>query len=254
MDGSRSDWSLATDQIDANRLVTFVEERTEHRVGHYFENLIHFWLKHIRGVEIIAHRQPVRDEERTLGELDFVFRDEAGRLNHWEVAVKFYLQTTSNDGHPKYLGPNTNDSLERKLERMRNHQLPLSGRIYNDVEIRQAFVKGWLFQPTGIDLALDVEMLNPGHLRGGWMHAGEIDGKGGFDGRAQAFSVMKKPFWLTPERPYRSMDEFADCARDHFAKRTTAMHVALFDEAREETRRLFVVRDGWPHVNDPRVG
>ena len=65
---------------------------------------------------------------------------------------------------------------------------------------------------------------------------------------------MKKPFWLTPERPFRSMDEFADCVRDHFAKRTTAMHVALFDEAREETRRLFVMPDGWPHVNDPRVG
>ena len=46
------------------RLAEFLRERSEHRVGHFFENLVHFWLKHVRGVEMVAHRQSVRNGQR----------------------------------------------------------------------------------------------------------------------------------------------------------------------------------------------
>ena len=62
-----------------------------HRVGYYFESLIDHCLRCGDGVEMLASGLQVRDGGRTIGELDFVFRDRQGRVCHWEVAVKFYL-------------------------------------------------------------------------------------------------------------------------------------------------------------------
>lgn len=245
-------WELAPEQIDGEQLVAFLRERAEHRVGHYFENLIHFWLIHIRRVRMLAHRLPVRDENRTLGELDFVFRDEQDRLNHWEVAVKFYLQTLSTDRDvPQYLGPNTTDSLNRKITRMQEHQLPLSRHVYEDVEIRHAFVKGRLYAHRYSGRDVDVPTLHPNHLRGVWLHANEVDNRlGELRVGTQGFAILEKPFWLTSAGSSLPMEEFDATVQAHFTRYSTAIHVALLDEDGEETNRLFVVPEHWPDLPD----
>jgi hypothetical protein len=246
-----ADPPLDRGMIDPAHLAGFLRERADRRVGHYFENLVHYWLKHLRQFEIVAHRQIVNDSERTLGELDFILRDEAGRLMHWEVAIKFYLLTKAADGQtPRYLGPNTTDSLDRKIERLLKHQLPLSERVYGNVETRRAFVKGRIYHPPSAGQgAPGLPELHPSHLKGTWLH------RGGFVPfvekrvpEACAFALLAKPFWLTPPVVRFPIRDLAVTMERSFDGPANARHVALFDTRGAEVQRLFVVPDNWPDL------
>lgn len=241
---------LLTTDIDIARLSSFMSERKEHRVGHYFENLVHFWLKHIRNVEIIDHRRQVRDEDRTVGEIDFVFRDEAARLVHWETAIKFYLKTPAlDDAIPRYLGPNTADSLERKIAHLRDHQLPLSTRVHGQIDIHHAFVKGRIYQHPSDKAATEgPNELAPGHLRGIWIHECElaalIETQAATSPR---FTILNKPFWLTRPDESSSGTELARTVAKHFTQSPNSLHIAAYNRDQKETDRLFVVTNGWPN-------
>jgi len=97
---------LAAEDIDTTSLDDFLAERGPvHRVGRYFEQLVHYWLCYVRGVELLGAGLQIRDGKRTIGELDFVYRDEHGTVVHCEVSVKFFLH------HPRagtsdFPGPN----------------------------------------------------------------------------------------------------------------------------------------------------
>lgn len=241
---------LNADVIDCDHLAAYVNERGEHRVGHYFESLIHYWLRHVRGLEIVAHRLPVRGEGKTLGELDFVFRDEAGCLIHWEVAVKFYLVTLETP--PRHLGPNTSDSLDRKILRMLRHQLPLSRMVYDGIAARHAIVKGLIYQHAfAPDPSPPASDLNPCHLRGLWLHQRELPSfLSASAGHLPMCGIMRKPYWLaaTPNRV--PVSELVGMVNRHFNDAGTALHVVCMDEHGREVSRLFIVSDEWPDQND----
>jgi uncharacterized protein len=243
--------ALRPEQIDEEHLHRFISERTEHRVGHYFENLVHFWLKHIRGLEIVEHRRQVRDEDRTLGEIDFIFRDESGRLVHWETAIKFYLKTReSGDQAPRYLGPNTADSLERKIARLRDHQLPLGNRVHEQIDIHHAFVKGRIYYHPFDDGARG----GPGELAGGhlcssWIHHEDLTNlTDSLADTPAGFSILSKPFWLTPSEPPLQMDQLSRVVARHFAQSPNSLHLALHDRHNQEPQYLFVVAGNWPDL------
>ena len=69
---------LDVGSVDVEHLEDFISKRPDRRVGHYFETLILYWLTHIVKVELIAHGQQIMDGKRTVGELDFLFRDRDG--------------------------------------------------------------------------------------------------------------------------------------------------------------------------------
>lgn len=111
-----------------------------------------------------------------FGEIDLLFRDEQGRLNHWEVACKFYLQVdVSHVPITDYIGPNANDTLSQKATRLLKHQLPLGVRYFPEIEIREAFVKGQIFYhwQTGSRKSLPVELATD-HLAGKWLRTREV--------------------------------------------------------------------------------
>ena len=89
-------------QLDEDRklLLKFLETKNIKRLGHYFEQLIFFWLQHSERFIILVKNTPLRsDKKKTLGEVDLIVQDQ-DTLNyeHWELAVKFYLifQTHAN--------------------------------------------------------------------------------------------------------------------------------------------------------------
>jgi hypothetical protein len=230
----------------------------ERRVGRYFERLIAYWLRHVRGLEVIAQTVPVREGGRTLGEIDLVFRDELGRVNHWELAVKFYLGASNVDSQAdgpgvRLIGPNARDNFEEKMNRMYGHQLKLSERHFPDVEARRAFVKGRIFYhvrdaPEG-NLP---ERLSPEHLRGHWFHASEI---GLIPHDAAGFRVLPKPFWLSahvskfPDASIIGRAELSENLHAHFKRRDRPVLVSQLvagDKGLTESCRFFVVSDPWP--------
>jgi len=247
-------------QLSEQKVETFVERYTGHRVGYYFENLIHFWLKYVRQVEILAQGKQIVEEGRTLGELDFVFRDEEGRVNHWEVAAKFYLYCE--DQRVKgshFIGPNAQDTFELKREKIFAKQLPLSERVFPGVDVRQAFVKGRIFYHPE-DKAPDElpSGMRPDHLRGIWMRSSELSLLGrNLETEVTRYHLIKKPYWLAPERLSESdllLLSFAELRgrlAAHFSecKQATLISVLRQDgRSWQEKQRVFVVADDWLEI------
>ncbi|EGF26609.1 protein containing DUF1853 [Rhodopirellula baltica WH47] len=247
--------TLAVVQIDRPHLRSFMENRTSTKVGPYFERLIFYWLKHIRGLQILAHGLPVREQGKTLGEIDFLFIDERGLLTHWEVAVKFYLYLT---GQPcrgsHFVGPNSRDTFERKTRRMHEHQLLLSSKVRDDVEVREAIVKGCLFYPPGIGVVPELpRWMSANHDRGLWGHQCELRRVTDSDGE---FRILTKPHWLSvsssgdesiawmePDEFLAAVEEQAiQFARPIFAARRCVSQ----DASTNHVERFFVVPNEWP--------
>ncbi|TWU51800.1 DUF1853 family protein [Rubripirellula reticaptiva] len=241
---------VATVEIDVNHLSHFFSGGPPRRVGRYFEKLVLYWLTHVRKVNVITHAMPIRSGKTTLGEIDFLFRDENDQLNHLEVAVKFYLYQPDHpvDGS-HFVGPNRQDTFERKMDRIFTHQLPLSRTHVADVQVRNAIVKGRIFYPN--DCALPTHYPNRlanDHLRGGVFHQQELNDTERFSGAMFCFST--KPFWLSDQTTdpddIRVLDlaEFTEKVEHRFASDPTpvlATRLIHRDGAMIEAERFFVL-------------
>ena len=243
--------------FDPEALDSWCETRRQYRVGRYFENLVHFYLLLVCGFEIVKQGLQIEENGRTVGELDFLYRDQGSVLCHCETAVKFFLHTPeSNDSGSHFIGPNSADNFERKTRRLFEHQLRLSENRFPDVGCREAFVKGRIFYHplTPVPTVLP-ELLARDHLKGSWIRESELDLLGTSDAEAR-FRVARKPHWLAPDKA-----EFSDVTlltankmrlqlQEHFSQKRTPQLVNVLAERAvgwHESDRVFVVSDQWPH-------
>lgn len=242
--------------IDERELAQSLDKRTDHRVGRYFERLIYFWLTRIRRLDAVRFAMPLKKGNRTIGELDFLFRDESGDWTHMETAVKFFLQYSDPQMPSCYVGPNPSDHFEKKYRRLIDHQLPLSRSAFPEVRHRLPLVKGRIFYHRGKpqDDIVDPAGLAPDHLRGTWIHRREWDWLRCRD-RDHRYLVLEKPHWLAPPR-YRSgeprlssIDRLRQEVDHSLAARRAVQASCLKVDGgiAEEIDRLFIVPDDWPH-------
>ncbi|HBE68707.1 MAG TPA: hypothetical protein DDW52_11230 [Planctomycetaceae bacterium] len=247
---------LTPSDIDSDHLRGYLSSYDERRVGRYFERLIVYWIQYICGYEIVAHSRQVIDGNRTVGEVDLLFRDSFGHVNHWEMACKFYLRFDSKDTRTaKYIGPDSRDTLDRKTRRILEHQLPLGTRYFSGVDAQDAVVKGRIFYHwrNSARVSAPVE-LAPDHLRGKWLWARELPE---WLGSSRLwYRVMRKPYWLSDEVANSSGDdilpveEALELLSNHFRNDGRPTLVCGFrdDSARAvELDRWFIVPDGWPN-------
>lgn len=247
VDSADTPGSLSLDQIDGDALDTFLGDNRPHRVGRYFEQLVHFWLVHVRGVDMLGAGLQIRDGKRTIGELDFVYRDEAGIVVHCEVAVKFFLHHRRH-GHSHFPGPNASDSFEAKTNKMFDQQLELSREHFPQVQRRQAFMKGMCFYGSTRPQALPPRM-NPDHGSGTWIYSQSLDQLS--DHHAAAGLIVQKPHWLAPvvDAQLREMSLLLGDLRAHFVSdRPHPVMLSLRDgESLQEVDRVFVMPAHWPN-------
>jgi hypothetical protein len=124
-------------------------------LGKYAEYLLHFFLSQQKEIKVLAKGVQLIKDGLTLGELDFLLEDvRQQQFIHLEMAVKYYLKIEHKE-KTVFIGPNAKDRLERKLQKLQNHQLllgqkypsllpeHLTGRHY----IPKVFLKGALFYP-----------------------------------------------------------------------------------------------------------
>ena len=99
------------------------------RLGRRFESHWAWALGGLPGWQLLAHEQQLRHGGRTLGAPDLLARH-GEAIWHIELAVKFYLcqRGASGESLSDWVGPAGVDRLDRKLDRMRTHQLPLLER------------------------------------------------------------------------------------------------------------------------------
>ena len=263
--------------IDDDHLKEFLDQHPSRQVGRYFETLVSYWLRHIRRLEIVSESQTIFDGNRSIGEIDFIFYDEQRRLTHWEVAVKFYLHLSNADlATCPFIGPNARDTLDRKIQKLLQHQLPLSRKLFPEVEIRHPFLKGRLFyHDAETGKRNHDKQISADHLAEAWCRHSELEQRiqtptqqSGLpqSGLPQSefqehqpvrYRLLKKPHWLADETAFEDDDTLwtsetlLSKARIHFTASTQSVLVArlVHDGSHyKETGRFFVVPETWPNL------
>ena len=92
------------------------------RLGFLYQHLCEQVITASPNYSIKHDEIQINVEGRTLGAIDFILEEESSqKLEHWEVAIKFYLLHEQT-----WFGPNSHDQLDKKLDRMLSHQLEMS--------------------------------------------------------------------------------------------------------------------------------
>lgn len=201
------DWLAALDRDPAPLQEAL--SRRPGRLGSYFESLLDCWLAWPGNplYRRLHHGLPVRHDKRTLGEFDFLVEERAsGEVQHWEVAVKFYLGIAPGGDAAHWVGPGLKDRLDIKLAHLMQHQLPLSERP----EARRlltalalpaprpvCLLRGRLFYPADAQPAdWAPAQAAPGHLTGWWMPADTFLRH--FDSSELLWLRLPREHWLAP--------------------------------------------------------
>ncbi len=224
------------------------------RIGLYFEALWQFWLADNPDYVLCAHNLQIHADRATCGELDLIVQDRrSGQLQHWELAVKFYLGIGDTRATSAWIGPNAQDRLDRKLQHLRNHQLPLLQHPETqavltaagwDIQRQRLILKGRLFyplqktSPAPVDAAAD-------HLRGWWAQGEDFISHSATS--PLHWQLLSRQDWLAPRRR-ESVDTL------HTAEELIRTLDNLPDQPQciagfakgDECSRGFIVPAGWP--------
>jgi hypothetical protein len=101
---------------------------TNLRKGHLVEKIVSNLIKSSTNYKVLYENIQIIEEKKTIGEIDFIVEKlSTKQLIHIELAYKFYLfdPNISAEAVNNWIGPNRNDSLKKKLEKLKSKQFPL---------------------------------------------------------------------------------------------------------------------------------
>lgn len=242
-----AEWDRVPAQAPESLLVA-----REARFGLYFEDLYQILLEDLLGWPVLIRNLPVREGNRTLGEMDFIVRNPlSGQLEHHEIAVKFYLGYEGG-----WYGPDARDRLDLKTHRLLSHQSQLTRQPAALDTLRQrgidepiqprVFMPGYLFHPAGSTLPLP-DTVPADYGRGEWLR---YEAAGGMS--EEPWVPLCKPHWLGLWQQSAAPDpEWTGSLLRQVAERRSARLFAKLakDPATgnwTETLRRFVVSSQWP--------
>lgn len=255
-----ADWLHRLDRDDSE-LVAWLATSPLHRLGLYYERLWQFALHAAPDIEVLAANLQIRQQGRTLGELDLLLRDEQG-VHHLELAVKLYLGLTGENGHDSahWLGPGSHDRLDLKLAHLSQHQLPLSSRsethsvleeLHITVPQPSLWLGGYLFYPWPTPCSAP-HGADPEHLRGHWLHHHAWNDFAASN-PAAIWQPLPRLAWLAPAR--LATDEcwasatFQQWLSNPPPHAGAQLLVRLEPDSHGhwlELERIFLVNDQWP--------
>lgn len=228
-------------------LEAFMADNPRKRLGHHFERLVLFYLSHAPNstLRVLDHNRAIYGNNAsghriTIGELDFLLAQD-NRLLHLETAVKFFLGV-AHEGRVRWLGPGLKDRFDRKIDHLRNHQLPLSQQIEAEtgpIE-RWFWLKGILFHPWQQLCALDVNLLDS-PVQHYWLT------------RSQALEMADLEEWCCLSKlqwlgcggeSMATLSSVGEAIKRHFAQND---RVLMLSHSSSSARRL-LVPDAWPRA------
>jgi hypothetical protein len=242
---------------NSNPLIQYLKSKNTHRLGHYFEQLICYWIELSERFEKVESNIQITDKKKiTQGEVDLIVYDkEQGKYQQWELAIKYFL-AYKNDDHQTYIGPNANDFLHKKLKKLKNKQCRLletdAGKAYlNEKGIpkieSKLFVKGCLYyhpkQAYQMDSAIHVN-----HLSSWWIY--QHEGKD-FLNDSEEFELLHKKEWLsTPQKSKQllSKQECLNTINQSFKQSARSLYIACYNKGVLQSTG-FVVHDEWPNLS-----
>ncbi len=151
------------------------------RLGHQMEFVFKQLIDHCDTYELVLYNLPIKDEKRTIGEIDFILREAAlQKLLHIELTYKFYIINPEiSEPIHRLMGPNRRDMFFTKMEKIKNQQFsllhsPEGAAALEALEIdhknihHKACFKAQLFIPFRSDMAT-IRPLNTACIIGYWL-------------------------------------------------------------------------------------
>jgi hypothetical protein len=242
---------------------------THNRVllGSYFECLWQFFFQFRPEWQLLDHHIQLRQEKQTLGELDVLARNTRHNQDyHIELAVKFYLKqpNTSGENFNHWLGPQSHDRLDLKLNKLTLKQLPflhhpvtqadLSNRHLPTNPQQALALKGYLFEPWQQSKGALHPSINPKATMQSWLH--EKHSQTLF-AQKSLWVILPKTHWLGPYRHSQeaslqvltseAAQQFVQAHFDHSAF-PYALMLAQLSTSHElkEQARFMLVHNAWP--------
>lgn len=114
-------------QVEGNGVFD-VELPTSLRLGHLAEYIIARFFEFSLNYDLLFESLQLVENKQTIGEIDFILKDlNVNRVIHVELAYKFYLldPKLSQYSIKNWVGPNRNDTLKNKLDKLKKKQFPL---------------------------------------------------------------------------------------------------------------------------------
>jgi hypothetical protein len=187
-----------------------------YRLGKHFEDCVQGLFESSKANHIVARNIVIQTPERTLGELDLIYKNANQQWVHLELAIKFYLLTKDGSKLSDYIGPAGHDRLDLKWERLRDHQLSLSKKpkvieflqqqAIPQPTKRELLLTGMLFYAYENWTSIHLEGLgiNPQHQRGFWLEHHEISQLQHTHQCEQGYIVLPKWHWIGGPNHYET--------------------------------------------------
>lgn len=252
---------------DPSPLINHIESRNTRLLGKYFECLVEFWLMNSADKELLAANIQVEENKNTIGEIDFIYRDlTSNEVIHLEAAGKFYMAHENKSDWDNFIGPNANDNLGRKLDKLLTDQITITQNgsakeLLNDLGINETITpavifKGYIFYHADYlfgEKFVMPESSEPLHRKGWWIRQSE---KGKFFTVNKQWLVLERAKWISPVcgngyGEVLSTTRLIDKLNSYFADNTYPLIIVEVDQANDtliEKTRGFVVSDEWPRV------
>ncbi|GAA3914202.1 DUF1853 family protein [Litoribacillus peritrichatus] len=256
------------------KLIQFVEEKASKRVGFYFESLLSYVLNTYPEFDVIAEHLQVHHEGKTLGEIDFIYRDmNTNEVVHLEVAVKFYLGSEAwmNQTLPlrHWLGPMINDRLDLKTSHLTNHQSQIShSPVFQDyaqtnklpIPTHQSvLLVGYLFRNPNQHLSLPSGSAKEQDHR--WFTLSSANEQ---LNKQHSYIILNKPYWLSKHHQKDNNLLFDQASLFNEVKKIMSkwhrpVLIASIDNQSDdgslhhytEDSRFFIVPDNWGGLSKP---
>jgi len=227
-------------------------------MGKYFEQLLFFILEKDSRYEIILKNYQIKEENLTIGELDLIVKDtQTNKLEHWEICLKYYLQSSQTSTHSAMIGPNAKDNLAKKMKKLQelqmmhsSHPQILSIINFQPIDIK-LFIKGQFFYHLN-NRMLVANDTNPLHDWGWWCLHSEVEQMLNDNLK---WAILDKPDWIgshqtTAGHTLKTPYQLSTFLADHFSHQHQAVFCVGMKESNgiwQEKSRGFVVNNTWPH-------
>jgi len=232
-------------------LISHLEHTTNHRLGPYFERLWLYWLRHNPRYRCLAHNVQIQEDGKTLGEFDMIVQDlDSGAIEHWELAIKFYLGIPPLNNETHWFGPHQKDRLDLKYHHLVEKQLKLSTQALAkdycqkqgwNISRTRLLSKGRLFYPVNAEYSRP-NNIEKHHLTGRWMTQPEFAQQFGKHEHVRFHWLNKDEWMVLREREAKCYEHI----QERFSQQRYPHPVQLLvSQWQEKPVRLFVVPENW---------
>ncbi|GAB1620356.1 DUF1853 family protein [Agarivorans albus] len=231
-----STWQQQWQWTLKEHLPHIAEPQANSRLGLYFEQLWRSLIEAHPEWQLLADNVAVQQHGQTQGAIDFLLvNHQQQQIEHWELAVKFYLARNASPCASDYLGPNQQDRLSNKLSKLLLKQIPLGkhpqiqalAQNYANYSFKQRIVlPGYLFK-LGNDSHPTPQNLH-------WYSLTQWQAM-----QAQGWCILAKQQWLSPNAyPLSKAGNLVDVSRG-------PVQLYLPEQAKQLEKRIFVCPDDW---------